>query len=62
MHSCTFGDPRRVVGTALTKNGQRDVDEQIDAAATLEEDSKRGEDDGKDDLANVSVNNVSISV
>jgi len=36
-----------------TKNGQRDVDEQIDTAATFEEDSKRGKDDGEDDLADI---------
>jgi hypothetical protein len=41
----------------LTENGQRDVDEQIDAAATLKEDSQRGEDDGEDDLADVAGEN-----
>lgn len=43
-------------GTRLTKNGQGNVDEQIDAAATLEEDTDGREDDGEDDLANVAAN------
>ena len=37
----------------VTEDGQQDVDEEISTAATLEEDSKRRKDDGKDDLADV---------
>lgn len=37
----------------VTENGEQDVDEEISIAASLEENSERREDDGKDDLANV---------
>lgn len=37
----------------VTEDSQEDVDEQVRAAAALEEDAKRGQDDGKDDLADV---------
>lgn len=37
----------------VTKDGQQDVDEEISIAAALEEDTKRREDDGEDDLADV---------
>jgi len=37
----------------VTKDGEEDVDKKIGAASTLKEDSKRREDDGKDDLADV---------
>lgn len=36
-----------------TQDGQGNVDEQVGAAATLEEDSQRGQDDGEDNLADV---------
>lgn len=39
----------------VTQNGQQNVDEEIGAAATLEEDTHGREDDGKDDLADVAV-------
>lgn len=39
----------------LTKNGEGNVDKQVDAAATLKEHTHGRENDGKDDLANVSV-------
>ena len=39
----------------LTENGEQDVDEQISTAAALQEDTQRGQDDGKDDLADVAV-------
>lgn len=42
-----------VAGAGLTEDGQRDVDEQVDATAALEEDTDRREDDGEDDFANV---------
>jgi len=37
----------------ITKNRQQDVDEEIGTAASLKEDTKRWEDDGKNDLADV---------
>lgn len=39
----------------LTEDSEEDVDEEISTAATLEEDTQRGEDDGKDDLADIAV-------
>ena len=38
-----------------TKDGQEQVDEEVGAAATLEEDTHGREDDGKEDLADVAV-------
>jgi hypothetical protein len=40
----------------VTKDGEEDVDQEIRAATTLEEDTERWEDDGKDDLADVADN------
>jgi len=37
----------------VAKDGEEDVNQQIRTATTLEEDTKRWEDDGKDDLADV---------
>lgn len=37
----------------VTKNRQENVDEEICAAATLEEDAKRWQEDGEDDLDDV---------
>jgi hypothetical protein len=37
----------------VTEDSEEDVDEEISTAATLEEDTQRGEDDGKDDLADI---------
>jgi hypothetical protein len=43
-----------VAGDGLTtEDGQEDVDEEVGAAATLKEDSERGEEDGEDDLEDV---------
>jgi hypothetical protein len=39
----------------VTQNREQDVDEQVGAAATLEEDSQRREEDGKNDLEDVAV-------
>jgi hypothetical protein len=39
--------------TRLTQDGEEDVDEEIGAATTLEEDTHGREDDGKDDLADI---------
>jgi hypothetical protein len=41
--------------TRLTQDGEEDVDEEIGAATTLEEDTHGREDDGKDDLADIAV-------
>lgn len=37
----------------VSQDGQGDVDEEVDAAAALEEDTQGREDDGEDDLADV---------
>lgn len=37
----------------VTKDGQQDVDEEVSAAATLEEDTDGRENDGKNDLADI---------
>lgn len=37
----------------ITQDGQEDVDAQVGIASTLEEDTQRREEDGKNDLANV---------
>lgn len=37
----------------VTKDGEQDVDEEISIAASLQEDTERREDDGKNDLADV---------
>ena len=39
----------------VTEDSQQDVDEEVGTAATLKEDTKRWENDGKDDLADVAV-------
>lgn len=39
----------------ITENGQQNVDQEVCAATTLKEDSERGEDNGDDDLDDVSV-------
>lgn len=44
-----------------TQDGQTDVDQEIRAAATLQEDTQRGQDDGEDDLANVTRKRISVS-
>jgi hypothetical protein len=37
----------------ITQDGQQNVDEEVGIATALKEDTKRGENDGKDDLADV---------
>lgn len=53
------GDKKNVHGVDDTRNptqdGQTDVDEEVSATATLEEDTQRRQDDGEDDLADVTV-------
>ena len=44
----------------VTEDGQEDVDKQVGAAATLEEDAERGQDDGDDDLDDVAEGPVSV--
>jgi hypothetical protein len=44
-----------------TEQGQRDVDEQVNTTAALEEDTQRGQDNGKDNLADVAVEEGSVS-
>lgn len=38
-----------------TQDGQTDVDQEVRAASFLQEDTQRGQDDGEDDLADVTV-------
>ena len=37
----------------ITEDGQQNVDEEVGIATSLEEDTQRWEDDGKDDLADI---------
>lgn len=39
----------------VTQDGQEDVDEEVAVATLLEEDTQWGEDDGKQDLADITV-------
>lgn len=43
----------------VSKNRQQDVNEEIGTAASLKENTKRWEDDGKNDLADIAGANVS---
>ena len=43
------------LGDAYTQDGQEDVDAEVTAAPALEEDTKRGKEDGEDDLADIAV-------
>jgi hypothetical protein len=45
LHVKTYGN--------VAENGQQDVDEEVGVAATLKEDTERGQDHGEDDLADV---------
>jgi hypothetical protein len=38
-----------------TKNGEQNIDQKITTAATLEEDTQRREEDGKDDFADIAI-------
>jgi hypothetical protein len=46
----------------LTQDGEQDVDEEVGTTATLEEDTNGGQDDGKDNLADVAVNGAQVSL
>lgn len=37
----------------VTKNGQQNVDQEISTTSALQEDSQRGQNDGKDNLADI---------
>lgn len=41
----------------IPKNRQEDIDQQVGIAATLEEDTHRGNEDGEDDFANIAIGN-----
>ena len=43
----------------VTEDGQQDVDEEVGIAATLKEDTKRGQNNGEDDLDDVAASRVS---
>lgn len=49
-------------GVLTTKDGQKQVDEEVGAASTLKEDSERREHDGADDLDDVAGQGVSLRV
>lgn len=44
----------------VTEDGEEDVDEEVGAAAALEEDAEGREEDGEDDLADVAGRGVSL--
>lgn len=48
MYVQSVNDTRNV-----TQNGQTDVDQQVSTTSALQEDAQRRQDDGKDDLADV---------
>lgn len=41
-----------------TQDGQTDVDEEVGAASALQEDTQRGQDEGQDELADVTEGNI----
>jgi hypothetical protein len=43
----------------ITQDCQQDIDQEISTTSALEEDTKRWQDDGKNDLANIAVAIVS---
>ena len=44
----------------VTQDGEQDVDEKVTTASSLEEDTQRWEDDGDDDLADISEEELSV--
>ena len=44
----------------VAQDGEQDVDQEISAAAALEEHSDRGQEDGEDDLDDVSARAISM--
>lgn len=45
-----------------TQNGQQDVDQEVAATSALQENTQRRQDDGEEDLADVSVEVESVTV
>lgn len=45
----------------ITQDGEQNVDEQIRSAAALEEDAQRRQDDGKNDLADITIVALQVS-
>jgi len=45
-----------------TQNCQQDVDQEISSAATLEEDTKRRQENGKNDLADIAIKNCQFEL
>ncbi|KAI9742315.1 MAG: hypothetical protein M1818_004215, partial [Claussenomyces sp. TS43310] len=45
----------------VTQDGQEDVDEEIATTTTLQEDTERWQDDGKDDLADIAGQRVRLA-
>lgn len=45
----------------VTEDGEQNVDEQIGSASALKEDTQRGQHDGKDDLADITVFALQVS-
>ena len=46
-----------------TQDGQANVDQEVRAASALQEDTQRGQDEGQDELADVTeANNISIQI
>lgn len=43
-----------------SENGQTDVDQEVSTTSALQEDTQRRQDDGEDDLADVTVEMVSM--
>lgn len=46
----------------VSEDGEEDVDEEVCTAAALKEDTEGREEDGEDDLANVTVKGVSFDL
>lgn len=46
----------------VTHNGQADVDEQVCTTSTLQKDTYRRQDDGQDDLTNITLKDVSRTI
>lgn len=44
----------------ITKNCQQNVDQEVSTTSALEEDTKRWEDDGENDLADIAIEHVSF--
>ena len=47
-------------GYLLSKNCQQNVDQEVSTTSALKEDTKRWEDDGENDLADIAIESVSF--